>query len=290
MSRRDATLLHRGRGQRRPANHVARGVDVFHSRPVARVDLDSPALVGSEPGLVEVELLGLPLASGGVEDDVGGDALAAGQVGQGGPVVAVDRRHLLAETKDDVQVPQVVLETLRDLGVAEVEEARPFLHHGDFRSQRGEHGRVLDADYPGPDDEDGGRNAVEAHQTVRVEDRAVVELDCPRARRTGAGGYHDPLGGQALLTIRYGDRVRVDEAGGAFHDADVVPHELVAHDVDLAAHHLLRPLTEILDRDLLFHAIARSIGRFLTQSGQVDDRFPQRFDGIVPQLTETPPS
>ena len=36
----------------------------------------------------------------------------------------LDRGHLLAEPEDDAEIAQVVLEALRDLDVAEIEQAR----------------------------------------------------------------------------------------------------------------------------------------------------------------------
>ena len=73
------------------------------------------------------------------------------------------------------------------------------------------------------------------------------------------------------------DGVRVDEARAPVEDLDVVPHQLVADDVDLAVDHLLGALAEILDRDLLLHAVALAVGRPLADAGEVDDRLAQRL-------------
>ena len=55
----DAALLHRGRGEARKADHVARGIDMRH-RGLERfpVDLEPPAAVGLDAAGFEPELLG----------------------------------------------------------------------------------------------------------------------------------------------------------------------------------------------------------------------------------------
>jgi hypothetical protein len=67
-------------------------------------------------------------------------------------------------------------------------------------------------------------------------------------------------------------------------DRHMVSQELVADDVHLALDDLVRPLSEILHRDLLFHAVAVAVRRPLAHSGQVDDRLAQRLRGDRPPV------
>ena len=196
-------------------------------------------------------------------------------------VVAIDRRDLLAEAEDDSEVAQVVLQALDDLRVAEVEQPGPLLDDRHLHAERREHGRVLDADHAGPDDHARRRYAVDAAETVGVEDGAAVELDRGRAGGTCPDGDDDPLGGQPPLFLARCDRdgVRIDEARAPGDDLDVVSQQLVAHDLDLAVHHLLRPQAEIVDRDLLLDAVARPVRRPMGHARQVDDRLAKSLRG-----------
>ena len=55
----------------------------------------------------------------------------------------------------------MVLEPLDDLGVAELEQARPLLDDSDRRPEGREHRRVLDPDHSRADDDGGGRDPLE---------------------------------------------------------------------------------------------------------------------------------
>lgn len=71
----------------------------------------------------------------------------------------------------------MVLEPLDDLGVAELEQPAVPLDDGHFRPERGEHGRVLDSDDAGADDDERGGDPAEIEDPVGVEHRRSVELD-----------------------------------------------------------------------------------------------------------------
>ena len=84
VGRGDAALLHRDRGQRRKADHVADGVDVRHLGLVVLVDGDAAALVGFKAGGGQVEFVDVALAADGVEQRVAGDFFLALEVGDDG--------------------------------------------------------------------------------------------------------------------------------------------------------------------------------------------------------------
>jgi hypothetical protein len=285
------SLLHRRGREARPPDDVAGCVDVLDARAEVGAHRDVAARVGGEARLLEVEIGGLPLPPGRVEHDLGWDALPALEARHRRPLVALDRRHCLAEPEDDPHVAQVVLEPFGDLRVDEVEEPRALLDDGYLQAERREHRRVLDADDAGTDDEHRRRDVVEEEQTVGVEDRLVVELDGARAVRARSRGDDDLLGAQppVLGAAAQDDGVRVDEAGGAGDDVNAIPRELVADDVDLALDDLPRPQRKILDRDLLLDAVALAVHGALTEPGEVHDRFAESLRRDRPAIDRDAP-
>jgi hypothetical protein len=178
--------------------------------------------------------------------------------------------------KNDSEVAQVVLEALGDLLVDEAEEARTPLDDRNLHPERGKHRRVLDSHDARAHDQSRGWDVVEEEQAVGVDDALIVEIDRERARGAGTGGDQDPLGPHApAFVARDGHGVRVDEARAAGDHGDVVSEELIADDVDLAIDDLAGSQVEILDRDLLLHAIALAVRRPLAQSREVHDRLPE---------------
>ena len=148
-----SALLHRGRGQCGEADHVADGVDVLHLGLELFVDPDPSATLDLQAGVLQIEVVGLTLASRGVHHRFGGNLLAAGQGGDRARGADVDGGHLLAEPEGHRQVAQMEFQRFDDLGVAEVQHVGAFFHHGDLGAQRGEHGGVFDADHTGTHDD-----------------------------------------------------------------------------------------------------------------------------------------
>ena len=228
-------MLHRSGGERRPADDVARSEDVLDCCPVVGTDGDPTALIGLQARTLELEVLRLPLATGGVEDDLRGDLLPACELRQRALGVALYGGHLFTQAEDDTDVTQVVLQTLSDLGVAELEQAHALLDDRDLCAERSEHRGVLDADHSCPDNDNGVRDPVEVEQAVGVEDRPVVEFHLGRVRRARPGGDDHPVGTDPpLFVTRHQNGVRVEEVSAPMDDLDVVPQQLVADDVDLA--------------------------------------------------------
>ena len=189
----EAPLLHRSGCERRPAEDVARSEDVLDGGPVVRTDDDPPALVGLQASTLELEVLRLPLATGGVEDDLGGDLLPARELRQRAVGMTLNGGHFLTQAEDDTDVAQVVLQTLRDLGIAEVEQARAFLNDRDLCAERCEHGGVLDADHPRTYDDHRVRDSGQSQQAVGIEDRSVVEFHVGRVGWACPRGNDDPV-------------------------------------------------------------------------------------------------
>jgi hypothetical protein len=175
----------------------------------------------------------------------------------------------------------VELERLHDLRVAEVQHLWPLLHDRDAGAERGEHGGVLDADHPCPDDDERCGHALQAQHRVGVEHPLIVELDLGWTGRLRAGGDDDVLRRDDLeiaarLTLD-GHGVRVLEPGDAAEDVHVVAQELVADHLDLAADHMLCARQQVLDRDLALDAIAHAVQVPLGEPGEVEDCLAQRL-------------
>ena len=86
-----------------------------------------------------------------VDHRLGGDLLAASEPGEGARRADVDGDHLLAEPERHLEVAQVKLKGLDDLGITEVKHGVALFDDGHLGAQRGEHRRVLDADHTGAD-------------------------------------------------------------------------------------------------------------------------------------------
>ena len=251
-------------------------------RAVVLVDLDAAAGVGLEPGVLEPQIGGRALAAGRVHDGVGGDPLAAGQGGQRGAVVLLDRRHRLAQPEHQAEVAQVVLQRLDHLVVAELEQPLVPLDDGHAGAERGEDRGVLDADHPGADHDERRGDLGHVEDAVGVEDGGLVELDVRRAGRDRAGRDHDLVGlDRAHAPVRVGhlDPVLVDEPALPGQHPDVVSGELVSDHVHLARHHLLGAPDQILDGDLFLDPVALAVQAPLGQAGEVDRRLAQRLGG-----------
>ena len=177
-------LVHRGRGQRREADHVADRVDVRHlGRVVARRPPAGRACRRSSPARSRLSRSVLPCRP--AEYITTSAAIFLPEAS----VVMVPRPELstdcdlLAEAEGHGVVAQVELQRLDDLGVAEVEHLRPLLHQRDPGAQRGEHRRVLDADHAGADHDQRVGHLLQLEDLVGVEHPGAVELDVGRPGR-----------------------------------------------------------------------------------------------------------
>ena len=154
MAARQAPLLHRRRGERREADHVAGRVDVRDGRLEELVDRDPAPVVGRETRGRQVEQVRVGLAADGVEQRVAVDFLAALETRDDAlPVVVPDRDDLLAEPERRAALAHEVHQRFDHLAVDEVEDARPRLDHRDLDVEGGHHRRVLEADDAGADDD-----------------------------------------------------------------------------------------------------------------------------------------
>ncbi len=130
------------------------------------------------------------------------------------------------------------------LDVAEVEHPVPAFDHRHLRTERREHGCVLDTDHTGTDHNHGAGNLVEGQDLVTVDHGAAVEVDRVRPGRPRSGRNDDLFRVDPPLVDLVGtldaDCVRVDEARRTDEQGDPVAAELAANDVDLTSDDMLR--------------------------------------------------
>ena len=88
---RETALLHRGRGERRKADHVADGIDAGDLGPIMLVDHQTAALVGGQAGFRQIELAGGAGPADRVKRLLGDDRLAAVEVEPDARAVLVAR-------------------------------------------------------------------------------------------------------------------------------------------------------------------------------------------------------
>ena len=198
--RREPALLHRGRGEAREADHVARredvrlrGAEVRRRRRCARARRPRGrrrrgSARRSRPGgrrrrATTSDGMRLPLAR---------------RVTAPPPSSRAHRLDLLAEAEDEAEAAQVVLQRLDDLVVDEVEDARPLARRRVTRdAERGGHRGVLEADHAGADDGQRARERGRARACRRSRARVRPSKSTPAGRAGArADGDHDPLGVQ----------------------------------------------------------------------------------------------
>ena len=97
VGRRQSTLVHRRRGQRREADHVTHRIDMRNRGLTVIIDHESAALVGRETGQLQLESRGVALPSGRMHHHLSRDAFARGQGGDRAAAGALDRGDLFAE-------------------------------------------------------------------------------------------------------------------------------------------------------------------------------------------------
>ena len=87
-----------------------------------------------------------------------------------------------------------------------------------------------------------------------------------------------------------GDGVRVDEAAVPDQQVDPVAHQLVAHHVDFLADDVLGSGQQVGRGDPILDAVARPVELALVMPVRYSTASRNVLDGIVPVLTQTPPS
>lgn len=104
-------MLHRRRGQRGKADHVADGIDVVDLGLEVVIDVDPASLVAGQPGQVEVQFIGAALPARRQPHGIGRDLLARFQDHHGPAVVLFDEPDGLAHPEGDCQIPELILES-----------------------------------------------------------------------------------------------------------------------------------------------------------------------------------
>ena len=182
-------------------------------------------------------------------------------------------------------VPEVELQRLHDLGVAEVEHLRPLLDQRHPGAESGEHRRVLDPDHPGADDHHASpgtcsRVRIWSESSTRIPSNSTM---CRTGRRR-AGGDHDLVRRQRPMRPRV-PRCRPTACAGRGSDAAPAISSMWLRiswariDLGLATDDVLQPGEQIGDRDLLLDPVARPVQVALLHPGQVEDGLAQGLGG-----------
>ncbi len=275
-------LLHGHRGEVREAHHVARRVDVRHRGAEAAIDRQPAARVGPQPGRLQVEALGVALASGCAEQGLRVELLPARQVRDHVPALApLHALHHLAEPEGHARAAHVVHERVHDLAVEEVEQPLPRVHHRHRGAEGREHAGVLHPDHAAAHHDHAARHVAKLEQSVGVDDRTVVDRHPERPDRRGAGGDHEPLRPEQVTVPGRGDhdRVRVEEARLTLQHVDAVTRELGPIHVDLALDHVVAPEHEVGHRHLRLHPIRDAVEAALVDPRQIEHRLAQGLRG-----------
>ena len=98
-----------------------------HHGLVPGVDRNAPALVGLDARLLEVEVLGRALATGGDQHHVGSEALAALQHEHGVRAAAIEPLDLLTETDGHTHLSRQHGQRVDQLTIDHVEQRRALV-------------------------------------------------------------------------------------------------------------------------------------------------------------------
>ena len=278
----DASLLHRDRGQRGKADHVADGEDVLDLGLVVLVDGDAAAVVGLQAGGGQVQVVDVALAAHGVEQRVAGDLLVALQVGHHGARRQLFHAlHLFAQAQGHAGVAQVVAERLDDLLVGKLQQPVALFDQRDAHAEDGEHAGVFDADDAAADHDQRARQGLQAENLVAVDDGAAVDGHLGRGGRLGADGDDDAVGLQRGLGLRafHVHLVRIDEAGNAMDHVDAVARELRLGHVHFGLDHRLDAEGQVGHGDLFLHPVVDAVDRAVVVAGEVQHRLAHGLGG-----------
>ena len=275
VARRDAALLHGGRGEAGEADHIAHRIDVRHGGLEGhRIDREPAAGVEREPGGRGVEIGRRSHPAGGEQHHLRADAPRVVE-DRHRPAHAIDFHmvDLASHPKVDAALAQLVGELLDDLAIDELQKVVARLDDRHRDVERREDRRVLQADDAGADDGEAAWHAQLLHQAVAVDHGLVVEGDVRRAVGLGPHRDDDVVGRDDVrfaARLGDGDGVGVDEAGRAAHRPHAVARELVLEHVDLVVQGLVQAGAQVAAFDVLLHPVGEAIEAALPPAGEIE--------------------
>jgi ketosteroid isomerase-like protein len=163
-----------------------------------------------------------------------------------------------------------------------LERAGSLVHQRHFHAQRGEHGRVLDADHSGAYDHQRARNPGELDDVVAGDDAGAVHRGIARRRGgVGAGGDEDIRRGDGANAVALLDAegVGIQERAVAEDELDPVPAQLVFDDRAFLLYHPLDPLQQLGRGGPLVRAGRAALVERLAGPAERQDRFPEGLAG-----------
>ena len=194
------------------------------------------------------------------------------------PLEAAD---LLAESQRHAVLPHLVDQRIDDLEVDEAQQSRPLVDHGDPDAERGENGRVLEADDACADDNQRARQFLQGQDLVAGEDLLTIEIDMALARRRRADGDDDSVGGDFPVSppVEAGKAqlVRIDEGRVRLQQLDPVAQQLMAVHVELVGDDVVGADQQVRHRNVPLHPVRGAVDIALPVAGEVQHRLPERL-------------
>ena len=237
MAHRDASLLHRGRRERRETDDIARGVHARARGSIVVVYLQAATFVGNDADAVERKVTRASAATGGEEELLGGDLAAVVQLrDDAATFLACDGDDVHAHLELHLEIAHRAVEPLPHLQVQERQEPRSTVDERDLHVHRREHRRVFAADDSGTDDRHRVGEPVDLEHGVRIVHVLVVEGDVVGLERLRAGGDQHELRGDSSRRTSdraHVDGMSVDERADAMDHLDPVAVEVPADALDL---------------------------------------------------------
>ncbi|MNM94455.1 hypothetical protein D3C81_1068590 [compost metagenome] len=225
IARRRTPLVVRRTGQARPADHIARRIDVGNRGAVVLVHLDLPTAVDLDADVLQAQAIGVAGAAVTPQQRIRLDLLARLQVQDHAVFQAFDAVVFLVVTDQHVVVAQVIAQRIGNLVVEEAEQLVAGIDQVYQHAEAAEDRRIFAADHPGSVDDQPARSVAEGEDSVAVVDPRVVEVDVRGTIGTRAGGDDELVGGQALdrpLGRDHFHGALIDEAGGAIEHVDAI--------------------------------------------------------------------
>ena len=231
-----------GTGQTRPADDVARRIDVGDRGPVVLVDGDLAPAVDRDAHVLQAQLVGVAGPAVTPQQGIGAQLLAGLQVQDDAVFLAFDALVFLVVTNEHIVVLQVIAQGVGDLVVEEAEQLVAVVDQVHQHAETTEDGGVFAADHPGTIYDQPARGMGQRQDGVAVVDARMAEVHVHRAIGSRAGSDDDLLGHQALQVATQVDDldgVLVGEAGGAKEQVDAIARVVAGAGRHLAGDHPL---------------------------------------------------
>src|SRR5690606_17725846 len=247
---RSRTPLVEGRtGQARPADHIARCVDVGHLGAIVLIHRQLTATVGLQADIFQSQPVSIAGTAVAPEEGVSLDLFARLQMQHHATILeSLDLLVLLVVTNQRHVGAQMVTEGIGDLVIEEAQQPVAVVDEVDLHPQTTEDRGVFATDHPRTVDDQRPRRVIELEDGVAVIDARWVEIDIRRAVGPRAGGDDDFPGYQAIhgtVGVDQFDGIGVGKTALAVEQIDTVARVVTVAGPDLQVDHRLGALENV---------------------------------------------